>query len=99
MYFNTLVHLITKIPNTDSTNPFKAYRKSILEKINTKSEGFEISLEIVLRAYLEGYKIAEIPTKWRERTTGQSHFNIFRDGLKFIKWFIFALRIPFLKIR
>ena len=94
-YGSWLIHKITKIPTTDLANSFKAYRKSVLENLLIKSNGFEISMEIVLKAYLKGYKIAEIPTRWRERTTGQSHFAILRDGIKFVKWFIFGLRAPF----
>jgi glycosyltransferase involved in cell wall biosynthesis len=89
-YGSWLIHKITKIPATDLANSFKAYRKSVLENLLIKSNGFEISMEIVLKAYLKGYKIAEIPTRWRERTTGQSHFAILRDGIKFVKWFIFG---------
>ena len=98
-YASWLIHKMTKIPITDFTNSFKAYRKNVLKNIPIESSGFEISMEIVLKAYFKGYKIDEIPTKWKERTTGQSHFSILRDGIKFIRWFIFGLCIPFLKIK
>ena len=90
-----LIHKISKCPSTDLTNSFRAYRKSVLENIPIGSTGFEISMEIVLKAYLRGYKIADIPTKWKERTGGQSHFSLLRDGIKFIKWFIFGLSMPY----
>ncbi len=97
-YSSCLIHKISRIPLTDLTNSFKAYHKKALENISIESTGFEISMEIVLKAYLKGYKIVEIPTKWRERTDGESHFAIIRDGIKFIRWFIFGLLLPFLKI-
>lgn len=87
-YFNYLIHAITKIPTLDSTNPFKAYRKTIFENIKIKSKGFEISMEVVLKAYFYGYKIAEIPTVWEERRFGRSHFSIFKDSFKFLRVFI-----------
>ncbi len=95
-YSNWLLHKITKVPTTDLTNSFKAYRKTVLEDIPIRSNGFDISMEIVLKAYFKGYKIAEIPTKWRERSKGQSHFMILRDGIRHLKWFIFGLFLPFL---
>ncbi len=93
-----LLHKITGIPTTDLTNSFKAYRKSVLKNIFIESKGFEISMEIMLKAHLKGYKITEMPTNWKERTVGQSHFAIFRDGIKFVKWFVFGLGMPFLRI-
>ncbi len=90
-FINKLLHKTTGIPATDTTNAFKAYRKSIFRDIAIESDSFEISTEIILKAYFKGFKIAEIPTKWRERTIGQSHFGIFNDGIKFIRWFIVAL--------
>ena len=90
-YGSWLIYKISKFPSTDLTNSFKAYRKRVLENILIESKGFEISMEIVLKSYLKGYNITEIPTKWKERTSGQSHFLIFRDGIKFIKWLILGL--------
>jgi len=92
-YANWLIHKITKIPTTDLTNSFKAYRKSVLESIPMQSNGFEISLEIMLKAYHKGYKIGEIPTAWKERTSGQSHFAIFKDSSKYIRWFLFGIYV------
>ncbi|MFH0935281.1 MAG: glycosyltransferase family 2 protein [Candidatus Omnitrophota bacterium] len=94
-----LIHKVSGVPVTDLTNSFKAYRKKGLEDISIKSKGFEISMEIVLKAYLKGYKITEMPTKWQERTIGRSHFGIIRHGIEFIKWLIFGLSIPLLKIK
>lgn len=97
-YTGRLIHKVSKIPLTDFTNSFKIYRKSVLDNILTESNGFEISMEIVLKAYVKGYRITELPTKWEERTTGQSHFNIFRDSIKFIRWFIFGLCLPLFRL-
>jgi len=98
-YGSWIVHKISKIPVTDLTNSFKAYRKSALENISISSSGFEISMEIVLKAYLNGYRICEIPTVWQERILGRSHFSIIRDGIKFVKLLIFGLAIPLLYSR
>jgi glycosyltransferase involved in cell wall biosynthesis len=91
MSFNKFAHSITRIPNTDLTNPFKAYRKCILRNIELRSKGFEISTEIILKAYYAGCKITELPTVWTERHLGKSHFALFRDGIKFIKIFLFTV--------
>lgn len=67
------------IPTHDATNAFKMYRKSIFNKIKIESkEGFAYSLEIIIKAHKMGYKITEIPTTWKDREKGTSHFKLFR---------------------
>ena len=96
-FINKILHKTTGMPATDLTNAFKAYRKSIFNVISIESSSFEISTEIMLKAYLKGFRIAEMPTIWRERRLGQSHFAVFKHGIKFIKWFIFALTQCFVR--
>ena len=91
-------HLIYKIPTTDICNSFKIYRKGVLKNIEITSEGFEISMEIVIKAHFAGYKITELPTIWQEREKGKSKFRLVKDGIKFVKWFVFGLCIPFLRM-
>jgi len=82
---------IKKIPCRDLTNSFKMYRKGIFESINIESKSFEISMELILKAYFKGYKITELPTIYKERTSGKSKFNLWRDSLGYLKWFFWAL--------
>jgi glycosyltransferase involved in cell wall biosynthesis len=87
------LHLITGIPTHDATNSFKMYRKSLLDTIKIESHGgFEIGMEIAIKAFLKGYKIAEIPSIWRDRAAGKSRFK-FRKWLpSYIRWYMFAIR-------
>ncbi len=87
-----IMHLISGIPCTDLTNSFKMYRKIALENINIESKGFEIFMEITIKAYLAGYKIVEIPTIWKGREAGKSKFRIFNDGQRYFKWVIFTIK-------
>lgn len=86
------LHLITGIPTHDATNSFKMYRKSLLDTIEIESRGgFEIGMEITIKAFLKGYKIAEVPSIWRDRATGKSRFR-FRKWLpKYIRWYLYAI--------
>jgi glycosyltransferase involved in cell wall biosynthesis len=94
------LHLITGIPTHDTTNSFKMYRKSLLDAIKIESHGgFEIGMEIVIRAFLQGYKISEIPSIWRDRNAGKSRFK-FRQWLPgYIRWYLYAIVGRFKKIR
>lgn len=88
---NRIIRRITKIPTCDVTNSFKAYSNRVLRGIFVESNGFDISMEITLKAYFQGFRIAELPTKWKERARGESHFSVVNDGPGFLKWFFWAV--------
>jgi hypothetical protein len=67
------------------------YRKNVLDNIDIESKGFEISMEIPLKAYYSGFKINEIPTVWRERTKGKSNFSMFKLLPSYLKLYIWAI--------
>jgi dolichol-phosphate mannosyltransferase len=76
------------LPTSDPTNNFKLYSVDFLNSIEIESTGgFELALELTLKGHLQGRRIVEIPTIWRERTAGQSNFK-FRQWLpKYIRWY------------
>ncbi len=72
------LYFLLKIPTHDIANSFKMYRKSVLDSIDIKSAGFEVSMEMLLKAYFLGFKITEVPTVWKERVKGRSSFRIMK---------------------
>ena len=87
------LHYITGIPTFDITNSFKMYTKKVLDDVEIESNGgFELGMEIVVKAFFKGYKIAEVPSIWREREKGKSRFKLFKWLPKYIHWYLFALR-------
>jgi len=85
-----LCHLI-KIPTHDSSNAFKMYRKEVLDSIVIEEAGFASSLEITVKAFIKGFKITEVPTKWRKREAGKSKFQINSVARNYIYWFFWTL--------
>jgi len=86
------LYYLLGIPTHDIANAFKMYRKKVIDDIELKAKGFDISMEIPLKAHYSGYKITEVPTVWRERTKGKSSFKIFKllpDYLKLYSWAVF----------
>jgi len=80
------------IPTKDIANAFKMYKKKVIESIDIKSKGFEVSMELPIKAYYLGFKITEVPTTWRERTKGKSSFKIFKLLPRYLKIYFWALR-------
>lgn len=82
------LHFFSGIPTHDITNSYKMYKKSFLKDMVIESDGgFEIGMEITVKAFLKGLKITEIPTQWWDRITGQSRFQLLRWIPKYLRWY------------
>lgn len=82
-----------RLPTHDPTNSFKLYRKSYLEEVKIESTGgFELGIELVVKARALGRKIVEVPTTWRDRVAGKSNFKLWKWLPNYLKWFFYAFR-------
>ena len=85
------LHVLTGLPTHDVTNSFKMYTKKVLNDIKIESQGgFEIGMEIVVKAFQKGYRITEVPSRWRDRERGKTRFRFWKWLPKYIKWYFFA---------
>ena len=64
--------IITNFPLSDSTTGIKMIKKKSLNQINLtfKSVGWSCAFEISIRAYLQNFKVGEVPLKSVERLFG-----------------------------
>jgi glycosyltransferase involved in cell wall biosynthesis len=86
------LHLLAGIPCHDVTNSFKLYRKAIFDKIQIESTGgFELGLEITVKAHFLGFRVTEVPSTWRDRSAGQSRFRLWKWLPHYLHWYLFAL--------
>lgn len=87
------LHFLTAIPTHDVTNSFKLYRKDMLDAIEVESiGGFEIGLEITVKAYAAGYQITEIPSEWFAREDGESNFHMWRWLPHYLHWYLLCIK-------
>jgi dolichol-phosphate mannosyltransferase len=87
------LHWLAGVPTCDVTNSFKMYRSAFLRSITFESSGgFEIGMEAVVKAYVAGARIAEVPSTWTDRVTGQSRFRLWRWLPKYLRWYLYAFR-------
>ncbi len=85
--------LLRGIPTHDATNAFKIYDGAMLQQFSLESRrGFELNLEITVKAFLAGYRITEIPTVWRDRTQGKSKFKLWSWLPHYLRWYFYAFR-------
>lgn len=87
------LHWLRGMPTRDATNAFKLYDAGMLKAFRIESTaGFEINLEITVKAFLAGYSITEIPATWRDRTSGESRFRLWAWLPKYLKWYLLAFQ-------
>ncbi|HEY1977016.1 MAG TPA: glycosyltransferase [Candidatus Baltobacteraceae bacterium] len=81
------------LPTHDATNAFKMYRASLLRAIPIQGGGgFEISMEMTIKAWLAGANICEMPATWTDRVAGKSKFRLMKWLPKYLHWYFYALR-------
>lgn len=84
--------LVIGVPTRDITNAFKMYRTGVLRSIKIESQGgFELSMEITLKAFFNGFKITEVGTVWHDRTLGQSRFRLVAWLPKYLGWYFWGI--------
>ena len=90
------LHYLSGVPTHDITNSFKLYRKSMVDSINIESDGgFEIGMELTVKAHFLGYRVTETPCTWMDREAGKSRFQIAKWAPKYLKWYILATKKRF----
>ncbi len=92
------LHMLTRIPTHDCTNSFKLYRNSMIREITIESSGgFEIGLEILVKAYTRGFKIGEVPSEWFDRVDGESNFHMWKWMPRYLHWYFFCIKNTWFK--
>lgn len=79
---------LTGIGTHDATNNFKAYSRDLVGEVTVESgSGFELGLEMATKAQLGGHRIEEIATTWRDRTAGESRFQVVKWMPGYLRWY------------
>jgi dolichol-phosphate mannosyltransferase len=91
---NMYSRTITGMPINDGTGGFKAWRVSLMEKIElnkVRSQGYSFQIEMNFRAWLKGARIKEEPIIFHDRTIGESKMSktIMYEAI----WMVWRLRI------
>lgn len=93
------LHWFVGLTIHDATNNTRLYRKSFLDRTKIESKhGFELALELTVKAYLAEEKLLEIPIVWKERTVGASRFKLLRWLPSYLYWYFFTIIKHYAKI-
>ncbi len=81
---NFFIKTLFRISLNDTTNAFKAYRKSVLDGCRPfLSPHFNLTVELPLKAIVRGYSWTTIPITWRNRRTGIAKLKIREMGSRY----------------
>lgn len=89
---NAYARAMLRLPLTDITSGFRAYRRGLLEALverGVTSEGYGFQIELVRNTQRLGYRIGEVPITFREREHGRSKISrsiVFEALLKVGSW-------------
>ncbi|WP_345786973.1 polyprenol monophosphomannose synthase [Gemmatimonas aurantiaca] len=90
---NIYARAVTGLRLGDGTGGFKCFRREVLQAIpldQVRSNGYAFQIEMSFRAWKKGFRIAEIPIVFHDRTEGESKMSkrIVREAI----WMVWRLR-------
>lgn len=81
---NLLVRLGFAIPLNDTTNAFKAYRRTVIDGCRPLlAPHFNLTVELPLKAIVRGYTFAVTPISWQNRKYGVAKLKIKEMGSRY----------------
>jgi dolichol-phosphate mannosyltransferase len=81
---NFFIRTIFRIPLNDTTNAFKAYRRSVIQGCEPLiAPHFNLTVEIPLKAIVRGYSWTVVPITWRNRRFGTPKLKIKEMGSRY----------------
>jgi apolipoprotein N-acyltransferase len=75
---NTYARLMLGIPVHDATSGYRAYRNELLRDLVSEpvhADGYGFQVELVMRSWLHGWALGEVPITFREREHGHSKLS------------------------
>ncbi len=81
---NFFVRQLFRIHLNDTTNAFKAYRRTVIDGCRPLlAPHFNLTVEIPLKAIVRGYSWTVIPISWRNRKSGMAKLKIKEMGSRY----------------
>jgi len=82
--FNYFIQMLTGVAITDSQSGYRAMKREVLKSQKPKSGGYEIESEMLVKTAKKGFRIAEVPISFEQRTYGRSGVDPMVDGFKIL---------------
>jgi glycosyltransferase involved in cell wall biosynthesis len=90
-FFVFLVNIFWHMNYSDLCYGYRSFRKSCIDKLNLKNNGFGIETEISIRAAKQKLSVLEVPSYEKARFYGRAKLRTFNDGWIIFKTILFEL--------
>ena len=82
------LHWLGRLPIHDATSNFRMYSRRLLDAVTIESSaGFELALELTVKAQRLRMRVDEVPTVWHDRTAGESRFRLWHWLPHYLRWY------------
>ena len=75
---NAYARVMLGLPLHDATSGYRAYRRELLQDLVEEpfhADGYGFQVELVMRSWLRGWTLTEVPITFREREHGHSKLS------------------------
>jgi len=84
------------LPTHDATNNYKLYSANLIRQVDIESRGgFEVALELTVKAHQLGLRIGEVPARWTDRVAGESRFQLGKWLPRYLRWYVSLILFRF----
>ena len=81
---NFFIRCIFRVPLNDTTNAFKAYRRTVIQGCEPLiAPHFNLTVELPLKAIVRNYSWTVVPITWRNRRYGEAKLKIKEMGSRY----------------
>jgi dolichol-phosphate mannosyltransferase len=84
---------ILQVPVLDISSGFRLYRREALGRIAFTARDFDVLEEILIRLFVTGHTIREVPFHYRPRKEGKSNAKLIRFGIAYLKTLTKMIRL------
>jgi dolichol-phosphate mannosyltransferase len=87
LILNSVFSIGLSIPVKDISSGYRLYKREALNLKTYRPENFNILQEVLVRAYAGGFSIKEVPLRYEERASGESHVSLVKFAISYLPTF------------
>jgi dolichol-phosphate mannosyltransferase len=92
---NRTFSILLWLPFRDLSSGFRLYKKDTVTALDLRGRDFDVLEEILIKVYVNGCVIREVPFHYRPRGAGRSHARLLKFGWAYLKTLWRMLRLRF----
>jgi len=85
LVLNRTYSRVLALPVRDVSSGFRMYHRDVLETLDLQARDFDALEEILVKVYVRGGRVREVPFHYQARQTGKSHAKLIKFGWAFSK--------------